>query len=84
VALTTNFQISGLSSGRRERITNALVKEFSVRPGKWRVQFIAAHPEDLWEVRVSGPTVETSGYIDGRAAQEDPDQAAATVLGFAS
>lgn len=83
MALTTNFQINGLSSGRRERITKALVHEFSERAGKWHVQFIAAHPDDLWEVRLSGPAVETAGYIDGPEAQQSPDQVAAAVLGMA-
>ena len=84
MAVTTNFQIDGLSSGRRDRIRKALTEAFGSREGKWHIQFIAAYPDDLWEVRLSGPAVETSGYIDGRQAQQDPEGTAATVLGMAS
>lgn len=84
MALTTNFQIDGLSSGRRDKITKALQARFAERTGKWRVQFIAATPDDLWEVRVSGPVVETSGYIDGNEAQRDPERVADLVFAIAS
>ena len=84
MALTTNFQIDGLSSTRRDKITTALQARFAEMKGKWRVQFIAPTPDDLWEVRVSGPAVETSGYIDGSEAQQDPERVAELVFAIAS
>ncbi len=84
MSLSTNFQIGGLSAGRRDKITKALQARFAEQTGKWRVQFIAPTPDDLWEVRVSGPVVETSGYIDGGEAQQDPERVAELVFAIAS
>lgn len=59
---TTNFQGPGFGKKQREAVIQALTPLFAYRPGKWHIQFITDRHEV--EMRVSGPGVETSDYID--------------------
>jgi hypothetical protein len=52
-----------------EAVQNAL----GTRQGRWRVQFIGGLGEDVWEMRVSGPAVETAEYLDRTLGQHQPD-----------
>jgi hypothetical protein len=80
VSLTTNFQVFSVSDKRQRAITDVLRQTFTGRPGRWHVQFIGNRGEETWEVRLSGPGVETSGYVD---AEGSPESLAETVANLA-
>ena len=61
--VSTNFQVIGLGRAERTRIEQAVETAIGTRPGRWRVQFIGSLGEDVWEMRVSGPVVETAEYL---------------------
>jgi hypothetical protein len=73
VAASTNFQVIGLGRAESVRLDDAVQKALGTRQGKWRVQFIGGLGEDVWEMRVSGPTVETAEYLDRMLGQHQPD-----------
>jgi hypothetical protein len=68
VSFTTNFQGAGIGKKQRDAVVAALTTVLAGKPGKWHVQFI--RNRDEMEMRVSGPGVETSEYLD---AALDPD-----------
>lgn len=80
VAVTTNFQILGVSAKRQERIQQALIAAFESRPGRWHIQFLGERGDDIWETKLSGPAVETSAYL---TASGDPADLAAAVVALA-
>jgi hypothetical protein len=73
VPITINFQLIGVSQRTKDGIKQALVEAFSLQPGRWHVQFIGDQRSDEWEMRVSGPSVETAQYLDGSLGQHEPD-----------
>jgi hypothetical protein len=73
VAASTNFQVIGLGKAERARLEEAVACGIGSRPGRWRVQFIGRLGEDVWEMRVSGPSVETAEYLDSTLGQHEPD-----------
>jgi hypothetical protein len=62
VPFTTNFQGSTSGKKQREAVIEALAAVFAGKPGKWHVQFIG-NGEHV-ELRLSGPGMETSEYVD--------------------
>ena len=79
VAASTNIQINGMGRAERERIDRAVTQLLSGRPGKWRVQLLGAMSDTEWEVCISGPALETSGFVDAGQAQKDPGYLASAV-----
>ena len=73
MAASTNFQVVGLGRAESVRLDEAVQKALGTRQGKWRVQFIGGLGEDIWEMRVSGPAVETAEYLDRTLGQHQPD-----------
>jgi hypothetical protein len=72
VPASTNFQVIGLGRAERARIEQAVTTAIGTRPGRWRVQFIGGLGEDVWEMRVSGPVVETAEYLDRAMGEHEP------------
>ena len=58
---------------KAEKIKQAILEAVGSRAGKWHVQLIGNLAEPVWELRVSGPGVETSEYLDGAAGQHEPE-----------
>jgi hypothetical protein len=73
VAATINFQVLGLGKTEAQKIRDAVADAIGSRPGRWHVQFIGNLGEEVWEMRVSGPGVEASEYLDHAAGQHKPD-----------
>ena len=73
MAASTNFQVVGLGRAESLRLEEAVQKALGTRQGRWRVQFIGGLGEDVWEMRVSGPTVETAEYLDRTLGQHQPE-----------
>ena len=73
-----NFQSASVGKKQREAVTQALTAVFSEKPGKWHVQFIG-HAGDM-EMRVSGPGVETSDYVDAALDPQAITEAITRVL----
>ena len=73
MAASTNFQVVGLGRAESVRLDEAVQEALGTRQGKWRVQFIGELGEEVWEMRVSGPTVETAEYLDRTLGQHAPD-----------
>jgi hypothetical protein len=79
VAAKTSFQIPGLKRGEQTKLEDAVRRGIGARPGRWRVQFLGHADEDVWEMCVSGPAVESSELLDGSLGQHDPDFVAAAL-----
>ena len=73
MAATTSFQIPGLGRSTASKLTTAVKSALDSRPGKWRVQFLGNAGDDVWEMCVSGPAIETSEFLDGTIGQHSPD-----------
>jgi hypothetical protein len=84
VAASTNFQVNGIGKMTQSRLAEAVKRGIGNRPGKWRVQFLGSVAEDVWEMCVSGPTVETTEYLDRTLGQLEPDYVASAVERIAS
>jgi hypothetical protein len=72
VPASTNFQVIGLGRAESMRLDGAVQQALAARQGRWRVQFIGGLGEDVWEMRVSGPAVETAEYLDRTLGQHHP------------
>ena len=81
---TTNFQVIGLGQRQKEAISAAVADKMARVPGKWRVQLIGGREDEVWELRVSGPGVETSNYLGRSAGEQTADSIAAAVATVAS
>jgi hypothetical protein len=79
VAAKTSFQIQGLKRGDQAKLEAAVQRGIGARPGRWRVQFLGKMGEDMWEMAVSGPVLETSEFLDASLGQHDPDFIAAAL-----
>jgi hypothetical protein len=79
LAATTNFQVNGIGKMTQARIDAAVKRGIGERPGKWRVQFLGSVAEDIWEMCVSGPKVETTEFLDRTLGQLDPEYIASAV-----
>ena len=84
MAATTNFQVNGIGKMTQARLDAAVKRGIGDRPGKWRVQFLGSVAEDVWEMCVSGPKVETTEYLDRTLGQLEPDYVASAVERLAS
>ena len=84
MAATTSFQIPGLGKSPAGKLTDAVKRALDSRPGKWRVQFLGVADDDVWEMCVSGPAVETSQFLDGTLGQHSPDYVASVLERIAS
>lgn len=73
VAVRTNFQVIGIGKTQRAKIEAAISQVLGTRPGRWSVQFIGSGTDDMWEMRVSGPVVETTELLDGSLGQHTPE-----------
>jgi hypothetical protein len=73
VAASTNFQVIGMGRAESARLDEAVQRALGSRQGRWRVQFIGGLGEDVWEMRVSGPVVETAEYLDRTLGQHQPE-----------
>ena len=69
---STSFQVIGIGKTKQAKLEAAVQTALAKKPGKWRVQFLGHTSEQLWEMAVSGPTVETTEYLDRSAGQLDP------------
>ena len=83
VAGSTSIQISGMGRAEKERIDRAIREALAKTPGKWRVQFLGAMSDDMWEICVSGPGVETSHFLDKELGQHEPEFIASAVVRIA-
>ena len=83
MAVSVNFQVIGMSERQASKIRGQLTQAFERVQGRWHVQFIAGRNDDSWEVRVSGPAVERSEYIDSTLAQSDPEAFVAAIRDLA-
>lgn len=82
---STSFQIPGLGKSKADKLTKAVKQALDARPGKWRVQFLGTSPDDeMWEMCVSGPAVETSEFLDATLGHHDPEHIAAVLERIAS
>ena len=79
MATSTNFQIHGIGKAEQARLDAAVKRGIGERPGKWRVQFLGSAAEDVWEICISGPAVETSEFLDRSLGQLQPDYVASAV-----
>lgn len=79
MAASTSFQIPGLGKSKAEKLTAAVKQALDKRPGKWRVQFLGVADDDVWEMCVSGPAVETSEFLDGALGQHAPEHVASVL-----
>ena len=79
MAAKTSFQIPGLKRGEQAKLEEAVRRGIGERPGKWRVQFLGHMADDVWEMCVSGPVIETSEFLDRSLGQQDPDFIAAAI-----
>lgn len=61
------------------KLDAAVKSALAAQPGKWRVQFIGSVAEDVWEMCVSGPAVETTEYLDRTLGQLEPEYVANAV-----
>jgi hypothetical protein len=85
MSASTNFQIPGLGKSAAGKLTAAVKRALESRPGKWRVQFLGNSVDDqMWEMCVSGPAVETSEYLDASLGQHDPEHVAAVLKRIAA
>jgi hypothetical protein len=73
VAASTNFQVIGLGRAESVRLDGAVQQALGTLQGRWRVQFIGGLGEAVWEMRVSGPAVETAEYLDRTLGQHQPE-----------
>ena len=80
---STSFQVIGIGKTQQAKLDAAVKAALQNKPGKWRVQFIGHTSENLWEMAVSGPTVETTEYLDRSAGQLDPAYVAEAVARIA-
>ena len=69
---STSFQVIGIGKTQQAKLDAAVKAALGSKPGKWRVQFLGHTSENLWEMAVSGPRVETTEYLDRAAGQLDP------------
>ena len=84
MAASTNFQVSGIGKITQAKLEEAVKRELGNRSGKWRVQFLGSTAEDVWEMCVSGPAVETTEYLDRTLGQLEPDYVASALARIAS
>jgi hypothetical protein len=80
---STSFQVIGIGKTQQAKLEAAVQAALAKKPGKWRVQFLGHTSEDVWEMAVSGPTVETTEYLDRTAGQLDPAYVADAVARIA-
>jgi hypothetical protein len=79
VAAKTSFQIPGLKRTDQAKLEEAVRLGIGDRPGRWRVQFLGHMDEEVWEMCVSGPALETSEFLDRSLGQDQPDFVAAAL-----
>ena len=77
MAKTTDLQVSGIGSGERVRIKQAIAEALRWKSGKWHVQLIGDQISGMWEMRVSGPGTEISEFLDKSLGQHEPAAIAA-------
>ena len=84
MAASTSFQIPGLGKSAAAKLTTAVKSALDSRPGKWRVQFLGSADDDVWEMCISGPAIETSEFLDGTIGQHSPDYVVSVLERIAS